>query len=366
MLVKRENPSNPVSGKSSINIMLETKQYINNATQMKYHPKLSKFITFVNALDLKGKSHELAWNSANYASVLFVTSLCVVAAQSPARTVLQTITKEGKLLPNYSNGYDLIKRLYAGTGSLAVGSIVRTSYAASAKEIKPVEQTHLSKLGYVFGATMGELAVTQINETYSSLQKAALIPKKFNWKTPGNAYALLSAGFAPRCLSGFINMYGLCVLTDDFAQLLPINNPELAKSMGGLLGGSIAAAASDPIAQLRELTLLQTSLRDGKLVNASSVAVTKDLLTKLQKDPKPALKQFAKNTAKRLPMKMGLTGVIFGIVSGVGEALGKEPLNAVAPELAPKQSKNPSGFFSSTKQNLSTQAVENKEKYLRV
>ena len=69
-----------------------------------------------------------------------------------------------------------------------------------------------------------------------------------------------------------------------------------------------------------------------------SSEVLKSWVQVLQKNPK--------SVGAQLIIKMGLTGLIFAIVSGVGEYLGKEPLKAVVPELEPKRAISPQRFFS--------------------
>ncbi len=297
------------------------------------------------------KAHNLAWSGVNFLAVSSVTCSAIVAVQSPVKTILVSLTKDNKLIPNFSgSALGLVRVLYRGTSSALSGSAIRTSYVTGAKEAKPLEDAPISKTGYVLGATFGELAVTQVSESLSTLKKADILPENFNWKTRHNFHQLMKGGFGARYLSGLVNISCLMLLSDNLsekiAKKLALDNQKLAYTLGGATSGAIAGFCSYPFSALKDSILVQATVKDGKLINISVATFTKELYKQLTTDPKGAMKKCFQQSKKQLLIRMGLTAVIFSIVSGLGEALGSEPLKAIAPGLKPQQAHNPQGFFS--------------------
>ncbi len=323
---------------------------------------LYSFVKMVLSPETKGKAYAFSWDALNYMTVSAVTCASIVTVQSPTKTMLVSLAKDSKLIPSYTGGFLALARvMYRGTSSALSGSALRTAYVNGAKEVKPVEETRTTQAGYLISIAMGELAVKQIPESLSTLQKADLLPKKFNWKTPNNVYQLMSGGFTPKLMSGLINMGCLCMLSDAIAEKLPVANKDMAYALGGAGSGIIAALASYPFAAFGDYTLIQgTVSNDGKLTNVSSLSMLKKLVKEVNENPKAALKSFRKTAPSQLLIRVGLTAMIFTIVSVVGEALGKEPLKAVAPGLQPARAKNSIGFFNDA-QTVNSLAIEQKD-----
>lgn len=301
------------------------------------------------------KAHNLTWNSLNFIAASSVTCATIVSIQSPVKTMLVSLTKDNRLVPNFSGGaLGLVRILYKGTSNALSGSAIRTSYVTGAKEAKPHEETTTGNTTYVATITLGELAVTQISESLSTLKKADILPENFNWKTKNNFYQLMKGGFSSRYLSGLVNISALTLLSDKIAANLPLENQNLAYTFGGAVSGMVAGIFSYPFATMKDAILVQATVKEGKLINMSAVTFTEELYRQLKADPKSAMKKCFKQAAKQLPIRMGLTAAIFSIVSGLGEALGSEPLKAIAPGMQPKQAQNSQGFFKTAPAVINT------------
>ncbi|TAL59982.1 MAG: hypothetical protein EPN84_10260 [Legionella sp.] len=292
--------------------------------------------------------HKMVWNAANFTTVAAATSASIVAVQNPVKTVLLSLTKNGALMPSYNGGVLGVARvLYAGTTASLSGSAARTVYVTTAKNNRPIDevadaQNSGSKIkksvpeaqvGYVVCATLGDIAVTQIPESLSSLKKVpGLLPAQFKWRTLNNASQLMTGGFAPRFAAGMVNFSCLCVVEQEVSNRLPIKNNKTKHFAAGAISGMTAAFCAYPFTVFKDYTLVQARVENGKLINKGTISVAKEMTQTLRANPKQVTCSFFKNAAKQMPLRMGLTGLIFSIVSGVGETLGNEPLKNVVPK----------------------------------
>ncbi len=325
------------------------------------HPYLdNEGLLYIPNLGVDVAMHKFAWTSANFITVSSITCAAVVSIQSPIKTMVVTLMKESVLLPtNVVGVYGCAKFLYAGTRAQLTGAGARTAYITEAKDVKPYDDTRLTQTAYLMGISWGELVLTQPSESLSTFKKARLLPTAFNWKTPSNLSSLVMAGMGPRYCSGLINLGCLCMLTDSLADQIP-GNREFAKTTAGAISGIIAAIASHPTYALKEYTLLKSKFENGQLQNASTLGILKKIMKELKTAPKDTLWLFFnKNTAKSVSLRAMNTSLIFGIVSGLAEFLGKEPLDKVIPGANPKA--HPNGFFRSDlsqRANSTAPAVE--------
>ncbi|MCE0723142.1 hypothetical protein [Legionella resiliens] len=290
--------------------------------------------------------HQQLWNGTNFATVALATSLSIVAVQSPVKTMLVNLSKSGTMIPPYTGGiWSVAKLLYAGTGASISGSLVRTGYVTGAKGgSKPLEEgaheigkeegkKYAISYSYVMAMALGDILVTQIPESLSTLKKVpGLLPTDFVWKTPNNAWKLMMGGFIPRYGSGMVNFAALCVLEERIAKSLPIQDKNVAHFTSGMFSGMAAAFFSYPFTSFKDYALVQSTVKDGHLHNASTIKLTKELFYCFISNPEASLKTFGSMALKQVPMRMGLTGVIFALVAGVGETLGSEPLAKVVSE----------------------------------
>lgn len=309
---------------------------------------------------------EYVWRVANLSTTAFLTSVGVVAVQSPIKTLLTNIAKTNAILPGVHGGaLGLVKTLYAGTIPSLSGSTVRTAYVTTAKNGRPIEEPVLKEselsleqrkgvtfsvknMGYVASMAFGDVLVTQISESLSLLKKVPnLLPKDFNWKQPHNVYQLMSGGFAARYATGMINFASLCLLEEKLAASLPFEDKKLAHFTAGAFSGMIAAFWASPFSGFKDYVLVQAQVNQGLLYNRSSFTVAKELLDSFKQAPLDSLKSLGAQTVKQVPLRMGLTGAIFATVAVIQEVVGNEPLNAIIPDESRLSVGNSShGFFS--------------------
>ena len=287
-----------------------------------------------------------------------------VAVQSPVKTLLVNFTKNQGAIPSFTGGtLGFIKAMYAGTTASLSSSAARTTYVTNAKNNKPMEEIVevTSKPGetpksfvhaqatYVMNAALGDIIVTQIPESLSTLKKVpGLLPQAFKWYTPGNALRLMTGGLGPRYCSGVVNFTALCVGESMIANNLPIKNKETKHFVAGGISGITAGLVSYPFAVFKDYMLVNMTVNNGQLVNKGALHLSRELLQHIKDNPKEAVGIFSKNAAKQLPLRMGLSSLIFAIVAGMGELLGPEPLKKVVPErFQPSIGKSALGFFAS-------------------
>lgn len=312
--------------------------------------------------------HQFGWNTINFSTVAAATSASIISVQSPIKTMLLSLTKNGTFIPAIpmaaSGGvFGIFRAFYQGTMASASSSVARTGYVTGVKGNKPVDevtdgqfkgvkkkQLSLQTLGYISSAAFGDILITNGPDTLSQLKKVPdLLPKDFKWRTFHNSYKLMASGFVPRYLSGMVNFASLCLIEDEIASRLPFKDKNATHFAAGALSGMTAAVLSYPFAVFKDYTLVRSTVNNGKLINVSSIAVMKELTHTVMSNPKEAFKSFFKLAAKQMPLRAGLTAAIFSIVAGVGEVLGTEPLKSVVPEKYQPPKPNSAGFFSGSK-----------------
>ncbi|WP_298622396.1 hypothetical protein [uncultured Legionella sp.] len=290
------------------------------------------------------QAHEYSWQVLNFSIVALATSAAIVVVQSPVKTVLVNLAKNGALIPPYNGGVlGFMRALYAGTAASLSGSAVRTAYVTGAKNSKPIEEgmskeegksqkLSSAKLGYVLSMAFGDILVTQIPESLSQLRKVpGLLPDNFKWKNPHNTSRLMFGGFTPRYCAGIVNFTSLCVLEERFVKMMPFQDMQAAHFTAGALSGVSAAFFSYPFTSFKDHLMVKAKVTDGFLYNANAFTEIKNLSYSFAQAPMDSLRAIGSNAIKQLPLRMGLTGGIFSLVSGIGSALGSEPLKNIVP-----------------------------------
>jgi hypothetical protein len=348
-----------------------------------------------------------AWRAANFGTVALATTTCILAVQSPAKTVLVNLLSNKGMFPVSNAGlFGVAKLLYAGTGAAFGGSAVRTLWVSAAKDgAKPLEgalareeafardtfagdealteSRALSEEGrlvaevvskeaaiedkYAKGRrvvymSLGEILLTNYSESLSTLRKTGVLSHDFKPYTMHNASKLISGGFLPRFGAGLINMASLCILEEKIAGRMSFIEDEGKKHfVSGALSGMAGALCSYPFALFKDYVQVQTKEIDGKLYNKGAFTAAKELYATFKGDRRTSLMEFGKMSLKQLPIRVGLTGLIFGIIGGVGATLGDEPLRKVAPEKLqpPTLAGSRDGFFAQAPR-ISPAAIEDK------
>ncbi|MFA6301783.1 MAG: hypothetical protein WC627_01445 [Legionella sp.] len=324
-------------------------------------------ITNITSIDMQNA----AWKAANFSTVAFVTSATIIAVQNPFKSVLVNLSKSGTFLPPSSGGLlGLGRALYAGTSASASSSLLRTGYVTGTKTIVNPDESrkddslmirsqnskkiNIQTGGLVACMAFGDVFVTNISDSLSQLRKVpGLLPTNFNWKVPHNAAQLLKTGFGARYLGGMVNFTALCFLENEVSKKMPFEDQKVNHFAAGTASGMAAAVISYPFSAFRDHLLVQSKVESGLLYTESAYTTVKTLFNSLLINPTNALKEFGKVAAKQAPLRMCLTGIVFGLVAGVGEAMGSEPLKAVVPEEYQPVSgaRSSHGFFSNTDKN---------------
>ena len=293
------------------------------------------------------------WNTLNFTTVAAATSAGIVAIQSPIRTILLNLSAHGSLpMTPYRGGIlGLVRVYYAGTHASLSGSTIRTAYVCGTKknqkdEILAKEEAVAESrpsMNFVMAAAFGDVAVTQIPSSLSDYRKLGIISGNFKWLTTHNVFQLMKGGLAGKYSSSMINFTSLCVVEKEYAQRISFEDPKVTHFISGAFSGMTAAALSYPFAAFIDFNAVKTRIEEGQLVNHSELKSVHSLMVSFVADPKKSTAAFLIQAAKQMPFRMSLTGSVFSIVAGVGEALGTEPLRRVIPE---KYVPYPHRFFS--------------------
>ncbi len=322
---------------------------------------------------LKAASYE----AGNIGLKTLITSGAVVAWQSPLKTLMLNFSKDGSFISASKAGvYGFVRGFWAAY----TGSTMRSAYVIGAKNNRPIESMTEStikeesivkeegmktgafrtKMGYVMSAALGEIIVTQIPESLSSLKKVSgLLPPDFKWYTPYNLYQLMSAGFVPRYCAGLVNFASLCIVEDQIAQSLSIENKKVKHFTAGALSGVIAATGSFPFAAFKDYALVQATVNNGRLVNPRATNLLVDMAKQFWANPGEVAKVVAKNTVMQWSLRSLLVAGTFGTIALVEEILGSESLNKVVPEgFRPSSADNRQRFFSKPSPSVVIEEVE--------
>lgn len=303
---------------------------------------------------------ELAYPILNFATVTFITSGTILIFNSPIRGLLKNYSKDKCFIPeNHGGIWAFLKSLYTGTGAAFTGSTARSAYVINAKEgTKAVEEAKehekapgknntlsIAYAGKVLSYAFGDILVTQIPESLSGLRKGGQLPEHFSWKK--NILPLTTGGFGVRFSSSTASLGALFILEDQIAAQLPIENPCLKHTISGAMSALVSVPLTCPLAMLNQERELRTTVtREGSLANGKTMAVLKDIVEQMKNDPKKGLHIFVQDLTNQLPIRMVNTVIIFAIIAGLGEVLGKEPLTSMAESSA---SRKLFGFFGCTK-----------------
>lgn len=315
-----------------------------------------------------GDNAFMTW--ANFATTALVTSASILVFQSPIKTILKNYSKEKKFMPDYEGGvFGFLGSLYRGTGSAFTGSTMRSGYVMGTKnnkiseEIKEKENKEIEKkskyisaekIGYVGATAFGEIVITQIPESLSNYQKGNQLPEGFKWRN--NILPLMTGGFGTRYASAAVGFASLFILEEKIAQDLPIDNSYLKHVMSGALSGMTSVFFTCPLAMLnQERELKSTFTKEGQLINGKTMDVFKDIAKQMEADPKAAMQMFVKDLSKQLPLRMVNTAIVYAIISGLGELLGKEPINDL---MNSPQGKKIYGFFSKSEKQANLQSKD--------
>jgi hypothetical protein len=311
------------------------------------------------------ETHKLAWAVVNSTTVAAATCVSIVTVQSPIKSILLNLTKNGVFIPTYSGGIlGFCRAMYAGTSASFTTAAVRTVYVTETKNNKPGELNERSrqisinnaismvKIGHVTFAALGDILVTQIPESLSHLRKVeGLLPRNFKWYTLNNTYQLMVGGFIPRYAVGLVHFTSLFLVEDEISKRMTGENRNINHFLSGACSGMTAGFFSYPFSAFKDAVLVKATVNDeGQLRSKNTYQALQEILVNLSKDPRESLQIFLANAAKQLPIRLALSGAIFSIVAGVGEVLGREPLKTIIPDrFQPSLTSHYQAFFNRSK-----------------
>ncbi len=300
----------------------------------------------------------MGWQAANFVTVLVVVSTSIALVHSPINSLMLNRIQYGRALPRSSETnagvLAAVRSLYTGMGSNLAGSGVRTAYVTGAKkngngadategqglgqdasndeseltlEIKNPLESPSTRVGYVMAVSLGDVLLTNFFETRSHLTKLGVIKADFNWKIAHNFIKLNTTAISMRYGAAMVSFSALCMGEEYISNLIPVSAQSGNHFIAGAVSGMGAAILSFPFSYYRDIVLSKSVVMNGQLITPSAFGPAVDALHHAKT---MGLLQIVKCTAKefvvQLPLRMARTGATFALVSGVGAALGKEPI----------------------------------------
>lgn len=298
---------------------------------------------------VKSRTYGAIWDVLNFTSVAAVTSVSVVAVQSPFRTLILNLLRNQRALPpvhlptgSFVWMAAMLRGLYQGSQAALSGSAVRSAYIMGTKnastdksieaeniETKPKNQVPLTHLVL---ASVGDLLITQIPGVLADHQRTGIVPPDFNWRTRHNIGQLMSSCFFARWSTSMINFSMLCVAEQKIATHLKNTDPQYKHFASGALSGVAAGLLTTPFALFIDHTQIQSRVEQGELHNEPALKNALQLKKQFVADPYGSMLIFMKKAAQQMPPRIILRAAIFGIVAGLGDTLDTHPLERVVPK----------------------------------
>ena len=326
----------------------------------------------------------VGYQAANFIIPLAIISTSVALVQSPINTLLlKRIQQNNRPIPSPSSemnvGFFMAARsLYTGMGANLAGSGARTAYVTGVKksgygtevveetskggeegllkdvleqkrDVKTVSINSFARVGYVAAVSLGDVVITNFHDTKSALLKLGTIDARFKSNSYHSLFKMGTSGMGARYGAAMVNFSALCMGEEYVSSWMPEEEHSKNHFISGAISGMFAAVFSLPFSYYRDYALSKVTVSHGKLVTPSTRGLIADALVQAKA---AGFAQTVKDMSKRLlvdaPLRMGRTGAVFGLVTGISDALGAEPLACLSESIAStKQAgKNVFRFFS--------------------
>lgn len=294
---------------------------------------------------MEGGFKPYAWDFLNFGTKATIISGTIVAIQSPVKTLLINMTKNGSFLPTNPGGgfLGLVRSLYAGTSQALSGSILRTAYVTNVKggsakvEEHPSEKSKPgSQFPFLFWSAVGEALITGRSESTSQLVKSGVLkPGKtgnmntiswgFNLTSLENNYTLIKSGFGSKTSKSLVNFYFLCMIQPYIASKMTYGSDTTRHISSGMLTGALATVITFPLDFYKETMLTKMTIKDGKILSPYSYNVLGLAARQFYSAPSDMSRYFINQFAKQVPVRAALTGTIFAVIAGLAYSLGEKP-----------------------------------------
>ena len=157
-------------------------------------------------------------------------------------------------------------------------------------------------------------------------------------------------------------MGALCILEEKIAGNISIQDEVQKRITSGVLSGIAGALCSYPLSLFKDYVQVQSTVKDGKLYNKGALAAAQELYDTFKGEPlSSSFMKFIKISKIQLPIRVVMTGYVFGMIGGIMATLGNEPLRSVVPEKfqPPTPAVSSVGFFAQARR-ITPAALEGK------
>lgn len=194
-----------------------------------------------------------------------------------------------------------------------------------------IEQSIRYRYAGTFFFSQADLFLTSALCSKGMLENANIITKtNFHWSLY-NYWKLTSVNWGSRSCAGFINFAALGFLGDYISTFYKFDKDFHNKLAGGATSGAIATVFTTLPNSYADRKLLASKIENGQLLTATSCTMFSTMKSHIKTvGTKEALKTFImSHFLKQVLIRSPQSALIFGIIFGIDDLMGPEPLKSV-------------------------------------
>ncbi|KTC91771.1 hypothetical protein [Legionella cincinnatiensis] len=262
-----------------------------------------------------------------------------------------------RLQVNAPSGFNggLFRSMYRGFVPYAIAGQKRGAVSVTAKQANKevIEEEEMEIPGRqrwmgTFLFSQADLLISNALGGKSKLENAGIITKaNFKWSF-ANYWKLTGVNWGSRSFAGFVNFSALGFVGDYISSFYKFNNDFYNKLAGGSTAGVIATIFTTIPNSYADRKVLASKVENGRLLTVSPFTMFGQVKSHVKSvGMKEAFSHFVKfNFLKEVLVRSPMSALTFGIIFGLDDLMGPEPLKKVWPkveEIDTEQSKsNPS------------------------
>ncbi|KTD69982.1 periplasmic ligand-binding sensor domain protein [Legionella santicrucis] len=263
-------------------------------------------------------------------------SFSVSALTQPFQSMLT------KLQMNAPGGFNggLFRGMYRGFLPYAIAGQKRGAVSVTAKQANKevIEEEEIEIPGRqrwmgTFLFSQADLLISNALGGKSKLENAGIITKtNFKWSF-ANYWKLTGVNWGARSFAGFINFSALGFAGDYISSFYKFNNDFYNKLAGGSTAGVVATVFTTIPNSYADRKVLASTVENGRLLTVSPFTMFSQVKSHVKSvGMKEAFSHFVKfNFLKEVLVRSPMSALTFGIIFGLDDLMGAEPLKKVWP-----------------------------------
>ncbi|KTD09134.1 periplasmic ligand-binding sensor domain protein [Legionella gratiana] len=265
-------------------------------------------------------------------------SFSVSALTQPFQALLTQLQMNS--LSGVSAGF--YRSMYRGFIPYAIAGQKRGAVSVTAKQANKevIEEEEMEIPGRqrflgTFLFSQADLLISNALGGKSKLEYAGIITNtNFKWSF-ANYWKLTSVNWGSRSFAGFVNFAALGFVGDYISSFYKFNNDFYNKLAGGSTAGVIATIFTTIPNSYADRKVLASTIENGRLLTVSPFTMFSQVKSHVKSvGIKEALGHFVKfNFLKEVAVRSPMSALTFGIIFGLDELMGPEPLKKIWPKV---------------------------------